>query len=775
MKTLILLILLGIVLYAVATRGSRANRGAPADGSRRVSRRGTDSRLTLSIERYSDDTDDREVRSRDRQVSPEELARAGDRSWIPPGEEARVGGLTIPGGMIYLGESLAPIGGWHDREPALIDPSLPVARRSPNLSGEAMSYWPSYSDIPGECRAAYLKWLAESRSDPAAYIGYVFLFFYGLERRLLFDLRYLPERNEGEIENILSELERLLLLYPDNRSLQGYGTSLLQTARALWHSEAAYESEPTFSAANGGALPIDVLLAVGQLVTAGKPIPGNWALAWVVGHPDTRLRTPARRCREEFKALFLRRFEDKFGAGMALRPNKRRLRISHNPASASFGGPVEIALDSFPDVSGLSRPLRALREIAEAASSDLESYSRFIGRQPENATSLQALALLPPELAACRRGPEADRLIAWIDSTLGDRPRVVVGSDELMSYWPCARDDRMSKREHGSLSRVLESLGCGIEPDPRFGGGVLSANQRATLFRLGSDRPGAASPSYRAATLLLHLAAAVATSDGKVSQEEERHLEEHLERSMHLAEGEVRRLRAHLQWLLASEPSFSGMKRRIEEIDERGRENLAQFAVTIAGADGVIASEEVKTLGKIYRLLGLDPDQAYGDIHSLKTSARWSPADRPVTVRPPGEVEAGFAIPSPPDALSGGTFSLDMDRIEKTLAETAAVSSVLSEIFVEQEAPGSLSAVGDGPAEVFAGLDSAHTQLLYALKDRSELSREQFEEIAESLGLLANGAFESLNEAAFEQAEAPLLEGDDLVSVDQDTLAEMIR
>jgi len=775
MGTVILLILLGIVVYAIATRGSRSSESGSARELRRVRGRGADSGLTLSIE-LEDGAGYRAPRARARQVPPAELARAGDRVWVPPGAEVRVGAFTIPGGMIYLGEDLPPIGGWHEREPALIDPSLPVARRNPDLAGEAMSYWPSYSEIPGECRAAYLGWLAEGRSDPGAYIGYVFLFLYGLERRLLFDLRHLPER-KGEIGRLLGEVERLLSLYPENRSFQGYGTSLLHSARALWQGDRAYEREPSFGPSSNGAPPIDVLLAVGQLATAGKPIPGEWALAWVVGHPETRLRTPARRCWNEFRELFLRRFEERYGVGMPLKPNKRRLRISHNAASASFGGPVEICFDDLPDVSGLSRPLRVLREIAEAASSDLESYSRFVGRQPENATSLQALALLPAELAGGRRGAEAERLRAWIESTLGDRPSAVVATEDVMSHWPCGRGDRMSKSEVASLSRVLESMGCGIEPDPRFGGGAYGANQKASVFRLGSDRPSAATPTYRAATLLLHLTAAVAASDGEVSQEEERHLEEHLERSMHLSEGETRRLRAHLQWLLASAPSLSGLKRRIEGIDERGRQDLAQFAVAIAGADGVIPPEEVNALGKIYRLLGLDPDQAYGDIHSLKTSAHWSPADRPVTVRPPEEVDAGYAIsappaPSPPPA---GTFSLDMDRIEKTLADTAAVSSVLTEIFADQEGGEPPSTVETESTAGLAGLDAAHTQLLRALQDRAELSREQFEEIAEGLGLLADGAFEMLNEAAFEHADAPLLEGDDLVSVDRGTLGEMMR
>ena len=105
-------------------------------------------------------------------------------TWIPPGSSVTIGPWTVPG-MVYVGSGLrAPTG---QVEPALIDPSLPVDIRRPDWDGRGLDYWPSYDTVPPASRAAYLAWHADGRRHPTVPLGYVFLYFYGLERRVLVD------------------------------------------------------------------------------------------------------------------------------------------------------------------------------------------------------------------------------------------------------------------------------------------------------------------------------------------------------------------------------------------------------------------------------------------------------------------------------------------------------------------------------------------------------------------------------------------------------------
>ncbi len=84
--------------------------------------------------------------------------------------------------------------------------------------------FPDYGKPSPGRRGAYLSWLSKGRSDPSADIAYVFLFFYGLERRLLIDgQRGWSPRRKGEI---VRELLRLLPIYGENRGFRGIaGTS----------------------------------------------------------------------------------------------------------------------------------------------------------------------------------------------------------------------------------------------------------------------------------------------------------------------------------------------------------------------------------------------------------------------------------------------------------------------------------------------------------------------------------------------------------------------
>lgn len=704
-----------------------------------------------------------------------------DRLWYPRGRAVRVGSDVIPDGMLYVGEGLASVGGGFATEAALLDPKLP---RTPPPAGVTpdIPYWPNYAGLSPEARGYYVRWLLGGRHDPATPVGYIFLFFYGIERRLLADAGA-SESARAETPALLEEVERLLTIYGQNRSFHSYATNFLNAIRAQCGFEVPLDPTSTFGS-RSSELSLGLRIGVGRFIAAARPIPAEWAFAWVCGDPETRLGTVARRCHDELRELFIHRYATRFGVGMTLEPNKTRLTVEYRCASPSFAGSaIRVGVGDLPDVAALSKPVNTLRKLLENCVDDLEGLSRLVGRSPGEASSIRALALLPKELLLLRKSRELAELRAWLERLVPAEEPILVAARELFTR--LALDSvEIKKADATESARLLEHLGFGFEPDVRFGARVPKLDEPVAIFRRPQSEEGVPTGAFQAATVVLRLVAEVAASDADINEAEQQELEAQLERALDLDPGERRRLRAHLKWLIVARPGFAGLKKHLERLDTGGRLRIAQYAVAIAAADGHVDSAEIKTLQKIYRALELEPDQVFAHVHDVQAMSSRAPTE-PVTIREAEAAPSGFRLPDAPPIPRDGVL-LDRRAIERKLAETAEVSSLLSRIFVDDEstaaptpmcaaAPGQPPGAGDAAPVVVAGLDEAGTALLRVLADLHTISRSDFETLAAERGMLPDGAIESMNEAAFQRCDEPLLEGDDPIEVNADVIKEMLR
>lgn len=682
-----------------------------------------------------------------------------------------VQGYDIPGGMLYVGRELwAGNGG---TEPALINPQLRVDRNSPDHTGRTMDYWPSYDSATPSARAAYLSWLADGRRDPQASIGYVFLFFYGLERRVLSDIG-VHEHLRGELPGIRAEVVRLLSIYGENPSFRGYATDFLAVLDILAADEEAEQATPPPYGGERWPTPFGLRLALGRMAQEGRRVPVEWALSWAWYHP----RTPQQRCPDEFQRLFRLRFAERHPRGLSVRPGKTRLHWHYRPASAGFRGTtVGITGLDVPDVVEQAAPTRRLAELVDQVTAELEPYSRWLGRHPESAGSLAAAALLPAELVDTSDG-EVGEFLDWVRSELTEDTPVVINAAELIARWPTAAPNKMTKREATVLTGFLVRHGIGVEPDVRWGGPVLKPGP-AVLFPTDEAASDVPSPAYTATAILVHLAAAVAIADGEFHADEQRHLVRHMETALHLTDTEQSRLNAHLTWAVESGAKLAGIRQRLESLTRAQRASIGDFLVTVATADGVTSPREVKTLSRIHELLGLDPDSVHQRLRPTDTRRPGTPG------QPPGS-------PPPKGRKAPAGVGLDQAAVEAKLRESEEVAALLSAVFNDEETPSDNppreapatsaapqrngrppAAPQDAPPTV-AGLDAAHSALLRSLAQRPTWPRTDFHALAARHGLMPDGAVDTLNERALDVTGNPVVDGDDPMDIDTDVLQELL-
>lgn len=675
--------------------------------------------------------------------------------WVPAGQITTVAGVQIPGGLIYVGTSLTtPYG---DNDPCLIDPSKSVAKQG-DYTVRELGYWPSYSAIPASARRAYLNWLADGRKDPEADIGYVFIFFYGLERRAIVDAAS-DSVAKDDWPIITAELRRLLEIYGDKSgSFRGYAGSLLDLVSLSEHPEKAY-LKPVPSFPKTYELPLYIRVALGQAAVDGAPVPALLALAWAKLNPETYLRTPATRCADEFDKLFTKKYEEAFGQGMVLPKNRTKIKLVYRPASAGFRGYGEISLNfgDTPDVTVLTAPIKKLAAVVEAATEELGSFSRYVGKNPEARHALDGLLLLPATLWP----DKAQKTLLGLKERMGDG-LVAISFQELLSSLDAKA--ALTKDKTLALARALESLNIGIEPDVLGGAKPPKPEEKVVLFAVpAGEAHSRASPAYQAAALTLQLASAVATADGEFGIKEMSFLRTQVQSWTHLTPAHIRRLLAHLRLLILAPASLTALKKKLEPLDASAKETIAAFMATVAQSDGTVSPTEVKILEKVYKALGVEPKKVFSDVHAVAAGAQ--PAAAPAKAEDVG-------------------FKLDPARIAALQKDTEAVSALLANIFQEDDtgtvpvAAASAEAADDEQAaepahEGLLGLDEAHSALARLLLSRPEWSKEEIGDAAADLDLMVEGALEALNEAAFDKHDVPFVEGDDPVTVNPELLEKI--
>lgn len=700
-------------------------------------------------------------------VSKSKLLSQSRSNWISPRNTVAIKGRKIRGGMVYVGKELRPVDGYQSMDPALINPNLKAASAQTDPKGQNLNYWPSYADIPPASRGAYLNWLDSGRRDVEYDIGYVFLFFYGLERRLLFDAQH-DSNARKEVPSLIEELEELNSIHgPQNHSFRRYCENLLAYTRHTFGYEESLLT-PTYDPdAKRYQMSRTEKIALGKLIGSGEPIPADWALAWVRSDPEARLRTPGTRCQKEFDTLFQRRYEEEFGKGIEVETGRKTLTVSYRPASGGIRNVFTESVEGAVDIDRVRVPSR-LREYASSIEEELDNYSRWIGRRDDR-TSLAALGQLPRDLIRDRAGDNARQFIEQIEEWMDEGDRAVISSKQLLDHWPSKNKEYLTKTEAEALSGFLEGFDFGIEPDVRYTRNP-SKRDYVTIFRDPAPHKPPEEP-FQSVRLLVHLAAAVAGADDVIAPEEEGHIERHLEKFPDLKNGDQARLRAYLARLLTRTPSLRGVRRRADELSSEQRRRLATFLTTVAGADGHLAEEEITLLEKIYGILGLEEEEVHQDLHSLSARDPTSADEGPVTVIEADDEET-FSVPDEepgsaaetPSKSAGGGVDLDLDRVSAVQDETRDVARVLDDVFSEDEAD------EEPPSFSLDGLSESHEEFLAEVKEETYWSREAFDKLAEQHGLMPGFAIEQINDRAFEVANEPLLEGEDPIEVNPHAL-----
>ncbi len=669
-------------------------------------------------------------------------------TWHPPNHSVKIGSFNITGGMIYVGSD-ASYRQWR----STINPKLRIARSNPDLTGQEMYYWPSYADMAPRSRLAFLQWLESGRRTEID-IGYVFIFFYGLERRILHD------REFADAPVILDEVKQLLAIYGSNHSFKNYAKNFIQAVNGQNLAANNSNNKPPEVKAppTHYEFPLPILIELGRKLQETETLDASWMFVWHAHHPETRFRVPAQRAFSIYKAMFSIRFKEKYPKGLKIKPPKKKLSFQYRAASSDFTTGLDF---NIPDISTLKAPWNAADKIAEQCQEELATYSRYIGKFPDDQYLPKAVALLPYDIARQFAVPAVKQFREWLNGKLATG-YVSIITQELLDKLKLdgSTGKRLTKAHLKQISNIMRANGYGIEPGPDTSFARPEFTEPIVVFQLPEDETASFTEAFNFMSLSVFLGVSMANADGIIEEDEKQSLHEMIINNPVLTELEKRHLEAQAIWFMHAPQSTTKLKSLLQELPNAQRQDLANQAVTMSVSDGRIEKAEIALLEKVFSYLGLSQSEVYPKVLAAQGQsvdgnqnglARVKAEDRPLE----------YAIELKPETTpSSNKIDLDMNRVSAMRIETNIVSKVLGEIFEDpSEVEAEVQENGENVSDELAfGLDKKHTALLSELASQSVWSNSEFEALCQNFGIMSAGALETINEWSFDRYDDAILE-----------------
>ncbi|AWB57449.1 ATPase [Colwellia sp. Arc7-D] len=685
----------------------------------------------------------------------EESKNKSPGRWISENETVEINGKVLSKGNFYYGGILKALDtdssyfSNQETEASLVDDTLKVEDTNYLFTDDSLGYWPKYITLSPKARGAYIDWLFSSRNDPATSIGYVFIYFYGIERRVTVDAAQ-GTVDDIEYKAIFNEVLRLKSIYGDSRSFSNYASRLLELM-CLVRPEIVYLSPEDYSLNNNSLL---FKFNLATSVSKGEPISPEIALAWTHYYPEYSLRTPARRCNDKFAQLFKSKYVEKYIEGFVVKPNKTKLDIEYWPASNTISG-VTIDQKELPDPSMLKGPTKKLIAIADACTDELEAYSRYLGKKGTSSNDVAAILLLPDELINENSSSFISNFKVWANAAIQGDAGLVSVSD-FWAQMGISLPEKINKKELELIQNIATKAGFGIAPDSRYHNAKPSLDGKLVLFTEGHGEYFEPSKAFNDIGMALRLGAMVANIDSHLDEDELNVLHQLINHDIKISPTEKKSLHAYLTWRLNSPANMNGLKARLEKLDTKAKSVVSHILLTVALADGKIDPSEIKQLEKLYVALGLDKSLVTSDIHNVSSSKSSSlvPKEQSRTLDKTG-------------------FTLDEELLALHESETSEVQSMLGAIFVDEEPPQKEEPILTTSNQAVSILDASHNTLYQELIVKDQWARKEVIELCQKLGLMVDGAIETINDWSFDVVDAPVLDDDDDIYIDLEIVEEL--
>lgn len=634
-----------------------------------------------------------------------------DATWVGKGESVVLSGYKITDPMMYFENSAKK-----SNFPHVVQQKLKVSKETDD---SRLSYWPSYSDITHSQRGVFLKWLENGKCDPSIDIGYVFIYFYGLEYRAL---------KHGKDHDLIAwELVRLYGIYEGNNSFRSYCEGLL--AYTLSKIENKSISQEIFSQIKLKIKKYSIIYRAGVnlLIKDSNVITSDEVISLIPGFEDIGSSIIPSKVGTFFEQYFyILAKEDIDEAILTITP--KEIKERYYAASNCLGQNNSFRGQRVVIKKDLQK--RLVKKWHQAIE-DFKPYSRKLSKNEPK----EIFSLLPLALRSNMNHPSKE-LIEKNSHDLLDRP---LSLSQIASKIGVEISEKINLKECRKIVEVLHANNIIIEPDIIYFKKSYKGDDKFIVSKVSHIKV-LEKDDYKLAALLADLGVDLAYSGGNFNDSEASKIYTILCDNFLTKDIEKEHLKLRLRLYKDFKPKITNTSSKLfETLNLNELKTLCDFLINVALVDGVFNKTEDKKIRSYLSNIGLEESyikdlyQRFG-INEISDNAELKKSV--VTSK------TGSLIPQQNDSLQ-----FDKVKLAQIAEDTAKVRGVLSQIIktdeVEQEFVQQIT-FEDDVRDII--LDENHLKFLNFIIGQSEWDKKEIRDKAKDMGLMLNSAITKINE-----------------------------
>ncbi len=631
-------------------------------------------------------------------------------------------------------------------------PFLISTKDIPNFVGtdtQELGYWPNYSQLNSIQKGIYIKWLASGKNDPNIDLGYVYIYYYGLEYRALVE--------KQDIKIILFEVINLVSKY--NRLRYGFDFIAYLILKNDFNDEEKAKLLQFIENNSQHYLYNECTNAIIK-----KLSPNNFEeklkfspYQFMIGNESYGLSDRKTELLDFYFKELLKNIP--IAQQYTVRQQKYSYYIAmgygyHNDNQVSYECLVP------------SQQIKQIWNKGRKALKNLKFTIKKFDNSGNELTDIEKYVYLPEILR---------KDFTSLNETVQLENDSVKTISELIKSLNLSIPENITQRQSEFIAETCEAFGYCIEPDARHIQKAYKKDSKVIIFEKKFKTIDVNLQTYIVPSVLLDLGFRIALEDEELLDVETKYILDFIFGKFPLNQLERQRLQYRAK--LIKETSDAGttdlIKKLLEKSTSDNLDMICKFLVSVAAADGIIKSKEFSLLKKCFSQLGLAEEYLNNLLSELSIS------DDPIIIQKASEPKKkGSKIQKqdieiePKEEIK---FVLNKEKVSNILIDTSQVQKTLNEIFTDEIAHTPEEEDSGETNTKFEGdLEPAYFNILKIVVEKPQWSSRELMTLVQNLGLMLNSTIDKINEWSDEEFGDFLIEEEDnLYLINQDILTIM--